>query len=41
MDMGKFQSADTGTVLGVPVSGVRGEDDLRAHEIQFGLRFDF
>jgi opacity protein-like surface antigen len=41
MDLGKFQSADTGTVLGAPVTGVRSEDDLRAHEIQVGLRFDF
>lgn len=41
MDLGTMQMGDTATVLGTPVSGVRSEDELRAHEIQFGLRFDF
>ncbi len=41
MDLGTMEMGNTATVLGTPVSGVRSEDDLRAHEIQFGLRFDF
>jgi opacity protein-like surface antigen len=40
MDMGSFESGDSGVISGSPV-GVTGKDDLRAHEIQVGVRFDF
>lgn len=40
-DAGEGKSADTGTVLGVPATGLTNRGDVRAHEVQVGLRIGF
>ncbi len=41
VDLGEAETADSGTALGVPVTGVRSRGNLRAHEIQIGVRWQF
>lgn len=41
VDLGEAETADRGTAFGVPVTGVRSTGNLRAHEIQVGLRWQF
>jgi opacity protein-like surface antigen len=41
VDLGEAETADNGTALGVPVTGARSRGNLRAHEIQIGVRWQF
>ncbi len=41
MDLGSIETGDTVTVGGASIGGAASDGDLRAHEIQVGLRYSF
>lgn len=41
IDMGTAQTGDTATILGTPIAGATLKGNLRANEVQVGLRYSF
>ncbi|HEY4136323.1 MAG TPA: outer membrane beta-barrel protein [Alphaproteobacteria bacterium] len=39
IDLGKAETSDNGNAGGTPITGLHQEGDLRAHEVQVGIRF--